>query len=172
MFNLLHLDGYLLYIADRCHICFAWHFQTVSPIPMFFISISTEITSPFQWHTWISKLRSGSFFPCPNLAYASHIASRIAYHVCIMLFEFARGWFVLFACLSCLGRPGRRVREWGARWVRLRGSSQLWQLCRQDDHTLEITSIFVLLDARSFAMPMLWYLPLSYHASQIAMSNL
>ena len=40
------------------------------------------------------------------------------------------------------------------------------------DHTLEITSIFALLDARSFAMPMLRCLPLAYHASQIAMSNL
>ena len=45
---------------------------------------------------------------------------------------------------------------------------------RQDDHTLEITSIFALLDARSFAMPMLRYLPLSYHASHIVnqVSNL
>ena len=42
MFNLLHLDGYLLFIADRCHICFACHFQTVHPIPVIFISISTE----------------------------------------------------------------------------------------------------------------------------------
>ena len=52
---LMHLDGYLLFIADRCHICFACHFQTVHPIPVIFISISTEITSPFQWHSWISK---------------------------------------------------------------------------------------------------------------------
>ena len=36
---------------------------------------------------------------------------------------------------------------------------------RQDDHTLEITSIFAYLVARSFAMPMLRYLPLAYHAS-------
>ena len=79
---------------------------------------------------------------------------------------------VPFACLSCLGRAGRRVRERGARWVCLRGSSQLWQICRQDDHTLEITTIFALLDAHSFAMPMLRCLPLAYHASQIAMSNL
>ena len=38
---------------------------------------------------------------------------------------------------------------------------------RQDDHTLEITTIFALLDARSFAMPMLRYLPLAYRASYI-----
>ena len=66
---------------------------------------------------------------------------------------------VPLACLSCLGRAGRRVREWGARWVRLRGSRQLGEPCRQDDHTLEITSIFALLVVRSFAM--LRYLPLA-----------
>ena len=79
MFILLHLDGYLLFIADRCHICFACHFQTVHPIPVFFISISTEITSPFQWHSWISKLRPGSIIPlqsCICIAYRiPHIIS-------------------------------------------------------------------------------------------------
>ena len=29
IFILMHLEGYLLFIADRCHICFACHFQTV-----------------------------------------------------------------------------------------------------------------------------------------------
>ena len=43
---------------------------------------------------------------------------------------------------------------------------------RQDDHTLEITSIFALLDARSFAMPMLRYIPLAYHASYFVEPNL
>ena len=42
IFNLMHLDGYLLIIADQCHISFACHFQTVHPIPMIFILISTE----------------------------------------------------------------------------------------------------------------------------------
>ena len=60
---LIHLDGLVLLIADRCHICFACHLQTVHPIPVIFISISTEITSPFQWHSWISKLRPGSIIP-------------------------------------------------------------------------------------------------------------
>ena len=64
---LLHLDGYLLYIADRCHIWIACHFQTVTPIPAFFISFSSDFTSPFQWLTWISKLRPGSFVPCQIL---------------------------------------------------------------------------------------------------------
>ena len=59
LFILMHLDDYLLFIADRCHICFACYFQTVHPIPVIFISFSTEITSPFQWHSWISMLRLG-----------------------------------------------------------------------------------------------------------------
>ena len=36
-----------------------------------------------------------------NLAYASHIASRIAYHVCIMLFEH-RTWLIVFLLLVFL----------------------------------------------------------------------
>ena len=76
IFILLHLVGHLLFIADRCHICFACHFQTVHPIPAIFISISTEITSPLQWHTWISKLRPGSFISCQilNMHHISHPA--------------------------------------------------------------------------------------------------
>ena len=42
-----------------------------------------------------------------NLAYASHIASRIAYHVCIMLFELCM-WLIAFLLLVCLvwAEPG------------------------------------------------------------------
>ena len=45
--------------------------------------------------------------PLSNLAYASHIASRIAYHVCIMLFELCT-WLIAFLLLVCLGwvEPG------------------------------------------------------------------
>ena len=78
MFNLLHLDGYLLFIADRCHICFACHFQTVHPIPVIFISISTEIISSFQRHTWFAKLMPCSSFFLPEHAYALHNTSRIS----------------------------------------------------------------------------------------------
>ena len=63
MLFLMHLDGLVLLIVDRCHICFACHLQTVHPIPVIFISISTEINSYFQWHSWISKLRPGSIIP-------------------------------------------------------------------------------------------------------------
>ena len=67
IFMLMHLVGHLLIIVDRCHICFACHFQTVHPIPVIFISISIEISSPFQWHSWISMLRPGSIIPCQIL---------------------------------------------------------------------------------------------------------
>ena len=77
-FILMHLVGYLLFIADRCHICFACHFQTVHPIPVIFISISIEINSPFQWHSWISKLRPGSIIPF-QILHMHHI-SHPAYH--------------------------------------------------------------------------------------------
>ena len=36
-----------------------------------------------------------------NLAYASHIASRIAYHVCIILFELCM-WLIVSLLLVCL----------------------------------------------------------------------
>ena len=73
---LLHLDAYLLLIADRCHICFAYHFQSVHPIPVLFISISTEITTPFHWHSWISKLRPVSIihFQISHMHHISHPA--------------------------------------------------------------------------------------------------
>ena len=73
MLLLMHLGGLVLIIADRCHICFACHFQTVHPIPVFFISISTEITSPFQWHSWISMLRPGSIILC-QILHMHHIS--------------------------------------------------------------------------------------------------
>ena len=78
IFILLHLDGHLLFIAHRCHICFACHFQTVHPIPVIFISFSTEITSPFQWHSWISMFRPGSIIPC-QIMHMHHIPHP-AYH--------------------------------------------------------------------------------------------
>ena len=101
----LHLDGYLLFIADRCHICFACHFQTVHPIPAIFISISTEITSPFQWHTWISMLRTGSFIPCQilHMHHISHPAYHTMFASCCLCI--ARGWLCsLLLVVLVLGR--------------------------------------------------------------------
>ena len=61
------------------------HFQTVTPIPAFFISFSSDFISPFQWHTWIYKLRPGSCNSLSHHAYASHTASRISYHVHVLV---------------------------------------------------------------------------------------
>ena len=75
---LLHLVGHLLIIADLCHICFACHFQTAHLIPVIFILISTEINSPFQWNSWISKLRPGLIISL-QIMHMHHI-SHPAYH--------------------------------------------------------------------------------------------
>ena len=88
MFILLHLDGYLLYITNRCHIWIARHFQTVTPIPVIFISFSSDFTSPFQWNTWISKLRPGLFISCQIMH--MHRIPHPAYHILFMC------WFVYY----------------------------------------------------------------------------
>ena len=104
IFILMHLDGYLLFIADRCHICFACHFQTVHPIPVIFISISTEINSSFQRHTWFAKLRPGSIFSFRSTH--MHCISHPAYHAmfCIMLLAHCTVVDCVSLCLcSCFG---------------------------------------------------------------------
>src|SRR3954463_14418542 len=62
----------MLLNSDSCHSCFACHLQTVHPIPVIFISISTEITSPIQRHTY-----SLFIFFLPEHAYALHTTSRM-----------------------------------------------------------------------------------------------
>ena len=92
-----------------------------------------------------------SFFPFRSMH--MHCISHPACHVmfCIMLLVHCTVIDCCsIACVLALGRAGRRVRYRGARWVCLWGSSQLWQLCRQDDHTLEITTIFAMLDCSLF----------------------
>ena len=138
----MHLEGYLLIIADRCHICFACHFQTVHPIAVIFISISTEITSPFQWHSWISKLRQGSIIPL-QIMHMHHIPHP-AYHTMFVC------WLLTMLCASfrcCFFGlvPITRVCEDPFDYVRFSSSwtrSSCLRDFRQDDHTLEITSIF------------------------------
>ena len=139
------LGGIMLLIAGLCHSCFACHLQTVHPILVIFISISTGINSSFQRHTWFDKLRPGSIFSFQSMH--MHYISRPAYHAMFGIMLLAHCTVIdcgSFACVLALGRAGRRVRDQGTSWERLRGSSfrQLWELCRQDDHTLEITSIF------------------------------
>ena len=79
------LSSIVLLIAELCHSCFACYFQTMHPIPVIFISISTEITSSFQRHTWFAKLMPWSFFPFWSMH--MHCISCLAYHAmyCIML---------------------------------------------------------------------------------------
>ena len=139
------LDCIMLLIAESCHYCFACHLQTVHPIPVIFISISGEINSSFQRHSWFAKLRPGSIFSFRSTH--MHCILHAAYHAifCILLLAHCTMtdcWS--FACELALGRARRRLRDRGTRWVHLQGSSfrQLGDLCRQDDHTLEITSIF------------------------------
>ena len=82
----MYLDGYLLIIADRCHICFACHFQTVHPIPVIFISISTEINSSFQWNYWFYKLGPVSVIPFQIMH--MHRKPHPAYHTMFMCWLF------------------------------------------------------------------------------------
>ena len=139
------LSSIVLLIAALCHTCLACHLQTVHPNPVFFISISTEIISSFQRHTWFAKLMPCSSSFLPKHAYALHTTSRISWHVshhvaCALHRDLL--WFL--ACVLALGRAGRRVRAQVTCWEHLQGSSlrQLWEPCRQDDHTFDITSIF------------------------------
>ena len=74
------LSAIMLLIADSCHSYFACHLQTVHPIPMIFISISTEIISSFQWHTWFAKLVPCSFFFFRSTH--MHRISYLAYDTC------------------------------------------------------------------------------------------
>ena len=124
LFFLTQLDGLVLLIVDQCHICFACLLQTVHPIPVILISISTKINSSFQWHSWISKLRPGSIFTFRNMH--MHHISHPACHAmfCIMLLVHCT-WLIEFpfACVLALCRAGRRVRDRGTCWVCLRGSS-------------------------------------------------
>ena len=101
------LSAILLFIADSCHSCFACHLQTVHPIPVIFISISTEIISSFQWNAWFAKL-----LPCSSFSFRSthmHRIPYLAYHTCFAscCLRISRCWlwFRLFVFLSWV-EPG------------------------------------------------------------------
>ena len=175
LFSCWILDGIVLLIADWCHYCFACHLQTVHPIPVIFISISTEINSS-----------SSGTLGLPSWGLVQSFLSKaricIAYYIPHIMPCFAScclrvaSWLIVFAfaCVLALGRAGRRVRDRGTRWVCLRGSSlrQLGELCRQDDHTLEITSIFACYLLALLLCRCRDTYHLLYHASHIAMSSL
>ena len=139
------LDGFVLWIIELCHYCFACHLQTVLPFTVILISILTEITPSFQRHACLAKLMPWSFFSfwSTHMHCISHPACHAMF--CIILFvhcTMVDCWY--FTCVLAFGRAGRRVRDRGTCRVRWRGSNfrQLGELCKQDDHTLEITYIF------------------------------
>ena len=143
IFILMHLDGscclsqtgaiFVLLAISKPFIRFRWSLYQFRLKSTHLSSGTLGFPSWGQVQSFLSK-------SCICITYRiPHIMTMF----CIMLFEHCT-WLIvfLFACCSCLGRARRRVREWGARWVLLRGSRQLWVLWRQDDHTLKITSIF------------------------------
>src|SRR3954467_15423203 len=136
------LSSIMLLISDSCHSCFACHLQTVHPFPVIFISISTEIISSFQWHTWFAKIMPGSSFSFRSMH--MHCISHLAYHAMFMCWLFTCCLFVSGLPLSLASVSFRscedsfNVVRLSSSWTR---SSSLRDL-RQDDHTLEITSIF------------------------------
>ena len=89
--------------------------------------------------------------------------------VCLLCCLFLSGLLLSLASVSFRSCEDLFVYDrLSSSWTR---SSSLRDF-RQDDHTLEITSIFACLVARSFAMPMLRYLPLDFHASHIVEPSL
>ena len=93
----------MLLIADSRHSCFARHLQTVHPIPVIFISISTEIISSFQWHTWFAKLLPCSFFFFRSTH--MHRKPHLAYHACFAscCLCISRDWLWFHCLCSCCG---------------------------------------------------------------------
>src|SRR3954463_9415649 len=82
----------MLLNSDSCHSCFACHLQTVHAIPVIFISISTEIISYIQWHTWFAKITPGSSFSFRSTH--MHCIPQLAYHAMFMCWLFT----MLFVC--------------------------------------------------------------------------
>ena len=98
------LSAFVLLIIVLHHSCFACHLQTVHPFPVIFISISTEIISSFQRHTWFAKLMPCSSSFLPKHAYALHITSRISWHVLHHVACALHRDLLWFLCLcSCFG---------------------------------------------------------------------
>ena len=151
----------LLAICKPC-IRFRWSLYRFRPKSSHLSSGILGLPSYYLVHHFSSGAR---------LCTAYHIS-----HIIHVLHHVACAFLVIgcgtVACVLVLGRAGRRVRERGTCWVRLRGSSfrQLWGPWRQDDHTLEITSIFALLVVRSIAMPL--YLPLAISCLPYSMWSL
>ena len=117
------------------------------------------------------EARFNHFFA--NHAYASHTASRISYHVHVVVVYYV---VCFFSGVCFFGLVPITSRLWGSvrlcpfvffmdSFFFLAGSQERWPYPRNHFH-------LCLLDARSFAMPMLRYLPLAYHASYIVEPSL
>ena len=150
------LVGIMLLIAELCHYLFCLPFANrASDSGDLYIDFDRNQLIFLAEHLVCQVEAWFNLFHL-ELAYALHITSRISCHVLHhVTCALHRGWLWFpFLLFLILGRAGRRVRDRGTRWVCLRGSSfrQLWEPCRQDDHTLEINSIFALLVVRSIAM--------------------
>ena len=109
----------------------------------------------------------------PNHAYASHTASRISYHVHVLVVYYV---VCFFSSVCFFGLVPITSRLWGP--VRLHlfvffmdsffflaGFQARWPYPRNHFY-------LCLLVTRSFAMPMLRYLPLAYQTSHVAKSSL
>ena len=85
MFILLHLDGYVLYIADRCHICFCLPFPNrASDSGVLYIDFNqNHLTFPVALLDFQVEARFNHSLS--NHAYASHTASRISSHVPVLV---------------------------------------------------------------------------------------
>ena len=153
-------------------VAIACHSQTVTPILVIFISFSSDFFSPFQWHSWISMLRPCSMIPLQIMH--MHRILHPAYHT-----MFLSGLFtMLCASFRCcfLGLVAVMSRLWGPVHLRpfiffmdsfffFAGFQARWSYPRNHFY-------LCLLVARSFAMPMLRYLRLAYHASHIVKPSL
>ena len=139
------LNDIMLLIAELCHYCLL---AICKPCIRFWWSL-------YRFRPKSTHLSSGALgLPSWGMvqSFPSEECICIAYHIPHVMPCFAwcclriAPWLIVgpFSCVLALGRARRRVHDRGTRWVRLRGSSfrQLGELCRQDDHTLEITSIF------------------------------
>ena len=141
MLFLLHLDGYLLLIADRCHICLPFPNRASDSGDLYIDFDRNHLPFPVALLDLQVEDRFNHSFP--NHAYASHIASRISCHVHVLVVYYVVCFFPVFALrvgsgnVAFVNDPFDYVRL-SSSWTH---SSSLRDF-RQDDHTLEITSIF------------------------------
>ena len=125
---LLIADCVILVLLAICKPCirFRWSLYRFRPKSSHLSSSMLGFPSYFLVHHFPSGAR---------ICIAYHIL-----HIIHVLHHVACAFPVIdcgsIACVLAVGRAGRRVRERGTCWVRLRGSSfrQLWEPCRQDDH--------------------------------------